>query len=169
MEESFGTEELLFMMKKLSLNMTAQLELNLKSKSITGVQVYFLVYILRHHPKGTYLTELCREIGVSKPTLSALIKKLREKGYLYLHEDPADVRKKKVLPTEKLLEEGERFIEKAGRMESEICSVLDHNEKAQLLNLEEKLLTQFDRMEQNEKTDRRFIYSEKSITTTGKV
>lgn len=150
MEESFSTEELIFMMKKLSLNMTAQLELNLKNKSITGVQVYFLVYILRHHPKGTYLTELCREIGVSKPTLSALIKKLREKGYLNFQEDPADVRKKKVLPTEKLLAEGDRFIEKAGRMESEICSVLNRQEKVQLMNLEEKLLMQFDRMEQNE-------------------
>lgn len=157
MEESFSTEELLFMMKKLSLNMTAQLELNLKNKSITGVQVYFLVYILRHHPKGTYLTELCREIGVSKPTLSALIKKLREKGYLNFQEDPADVRKKKVLPTEKLLAEGDRFIEKAGQMESEICSVLNCQEKVQLMNLEEKLLMQFDRMEQNEK-NRQEVY-----------
>lgn len=150
MEESFSTEELIFMMKKLSLNMTAQLELNLKNKSITGIQAYFLVYILRHHPKGTYLTELFRKIGVSKPTLSALIKKLREKGYLNFEEDPADVRKKKVLPTEKLLAEGDRFIEKAGRMESEICSVLNRQEKVQLMNLEEKLLMQFDRMEQNE-------------------
>lgn len=150
MEERFSTEELIFMMKKLSLNMTAQLELNLKNKSITGIQAYCLVYILRHHPKGTYLTELFREIGVSKPTLSALIKKLREKGYLNFEEDPADVRKKKVLPTEKLLAEGDRFIEKAGRMESEICSVLNRQEKVQLMNLEEKLLMQFDRMEQNE-------------------
>ena len=150
MEERFSTEELIFMMKKLSLNMTAQLELNLKNKSITGIQAYFLVDILRHHPKGTYLTELFREIGVSKPTLSALIKKLREKGYLNFEEDPADVRKKKVLPTEKLLAEGDRFIEKAGRMESEICSVLNRQEKVQLMNLEEKLLMQFDRMEQNE-------------------
>lgn len=157
MEESFSTEELLFMMKKLSLNMTAQLELNLKYKSITGVQVYFLVYILRHHPKGTYLTELCREIGVSKPTLSELIKKLREKGYLYFHEDPDDVRKKKVLPTEKLLTEGNRFMEKADQMESEICSVLDRQEKVQLWNLEEKLLMQLDRMERNEK-NRQEVY-----------
>ena len=157
MEESFSTEELLFMMKKLSLNMTAQLELTLKYKSITGVQVYFLVYILRHHPKGTYLTELCREIGVSKPTLSALIKKLREKGYLYFHEDPDDVRKKKVLPTEKLLTEGNRFMEKADQMESEICSVLDRQEKVQLWNLEEKLLRQLDRMERNEK-NRQEVY-----------
>ena len=79
MTEGFRREELLFMMKKISLNLTAQLELNLKNKGMTGSQVYFLVYILRHHPDGTYLTELCREIGVSKATLSALIKKLREK------------------------------------------------------------------------------------------
>ena len=79
MAESFKTEELLFMMKRINLSLTAQMELSLGNKEITGVQVYFLVYILRHHPDGTYLTELCREIGVSKPTLSALIKKLREK------------------------------------------------------------------------------------------
>ena len=72
MEESFRTEELLFRIKKIGLNLAALMELNLKNESITGVQVYFLVYILRHHPQGTYLTELCREIGVSKPTLSAL-------------------------------------------------------------------------------------------------
>ena len=150
MEESFSTEELLFMMKKLSLNMTAQLELNLKYKSITGVQVYFLVYILRHHPEGTYLTELCHEIGVSKPTLSALIKKLREKGYLYFQENPDDIRKKKVLPTEKLLTEGEEFLQKARQMEAEIYSVFDGKEKEQLWNLEQKASDAALRMERNE-------------------
>ena len=147
MEESFGSEELLFMMKKISRNMSAQMELSLKDKSITGVQVYFMVYILRHHPKGTYLTELCRE----------LIKKMREKGYLYFLEDPDDVRKKKVLPTEKLVKDGNRFIQKADQMESEICSGLDRQEKIQLMNLEEKILTQLSRMEQNEK-NRQEVY-----------
>ena len=69
-------EELLYMMRKISLNWTMQLEMNLKDKNVTGIQVYFLVYILRHHVKGTYLTELYHEIGVSKATLSAMIKKL---------------------------------------------------------------------------------------------
>ena len=78
MDQISRSEEMIFMMKKIGLNLTAQLEMYLKQKDITGVQVYFLVYILRHHPDGTYLTELCREIGVSKATLSALIKKLRE-------------------------------------------------------------------------------------------
>ena len=153
MKESFSTEELFYMIKKLSLNMTAQLELNLKNKSITGVQVYFLVYILRHHPKGTYLTELCREIGVSKPTLSALNKKMRKQGYLDLHEDPDDVRKKKVLPTAKLMAEGKEFIQKAERMESEICSVFDRKEQVQLWNLERKLIRQLAGMERSENSE----------------
>ena len=64
MAESFKTEELLFMMKRINLSLTAQMELSLGNKEITGVHVYFLVYILRHNTDGTYLTELCRQIGV---------------------------------------------------------------------------------------------------------
>ena len=160
MEESFRTEELLFRIKKIGLNLAALMELNLKNESITGVQVYFLVYILRHHPQGTYLTELCREIGVSKPTLSALIKKMREKGYLYFLADSDDVRKKKVLPTAKLEAEGEEFMKKADQMETEICSVLDGQEKTQLWNLERKLMSQFGRMEhsENDEKNRQEVY-----------
>lgn len=154
MAESFRTEELLSRLKKIGLNLTAQLELNLKNKSITGAQVYFLVYILRHHPQGTYLMELCREIGVSKATLSALIKKMREKGYLYFLADPDDVRKKKVLPTAKLIAEGDEFMRKADRMEKEICSALDHQEQTQLWNLEQKLITQLAHMEHDENNEK---------------
>lgn len=155
MAESVRMEELLYMMKKIGLNLTAQLELYLKSGDITGGQVYFLVYILRHHPEGTYLTELCRETGLSKATLSALIKKLREKDYLYFLTDPDDVRKKKVLPTAKLKAEGKEFLERAERMESEICSALDHKEQLQLWKLERKLMAQHaaaEHDENNEKT-----------------
>lgn len=155
MTESFRMEELLYMMKKIGLNLTAQLELYLKSGDITGGQVYFLVYILRHHPEGTYLTELCRETGLSKATLSALIKKLREKDYLYFLTDPDDVRKKKVLPTAKLNAEGKEFLERAERMESEICSALDQKEQLQFWKLERKLMAQHaaaEHDENNEKT-----------------
>ena len=89
---------------------------------------------------------------MSKSTLSALIKKLREKDYLYILADPDDVRKKKVLPTEKLAAEGEGFVRKAEQMETRICSVLDQQEKSRFGSLEEKLLAQFARMERNEKS-----------------
>lgn len=158
MTEDLSTERLLFMLKKLSLNLTAQLELNLKAQSITGIQVYLLVYILRHHPDGTYLTQLCREIGVSKPTLSALIKKLRERGYLYFLTDPDDVRKKKVLPTEKLLTEGSQFVQKAEQVEDKIFGMLDAEEKNQLWNVEQKLMSQFEETEHSEQNEKKEVY-----------
>lgn len=74
-----------------------------------------------------------------------------------------------MLPTEKLIAESSEFLKKAEKMEKEICSVLDQDEKAMLKKLEEKLLTQFDGMEQNEKNRQEVYYSEKSITATGKI
>lgn len=166
MEEDFRTERQLYLMRKISLNLTEQLELNLKDGNISGIQVYFLVYILRHHPEGTYLTELCREIGVSKSTLSVLIKKLRIEGYLCFQENPEDIRKKKVLPTEKLNAEKEQFLQKALQAEKEICGALDGREWEQLCMLEQKLLAQLARKEHEEmRTDRRYLSREKSFTT----
>lgn len=102
MTEKFQAEDMLLMMKKINIDLELRLEKTLSTQNMSGTQVYLLVYILRHHPGGSYISEMCREIGISKATLSVLVKKLREKGYLYFQENPGDVRKKKVLPTEKL-------------------------------------------------------------------
>ena len=77
MAEMPRSEDLFLMLKRISWTLTAQLELRLKERNMRGTQVYFLVYLLRRHPQGTYLTELSREIGLSKSTLSPLIKRLR--------------------------------------------------------------------------------------------
>lgn len=143
-------EEMLYMMKKISLNWTMQLKMNLKNNNMTGIQAYFIAYILRHHPEGTYLTELYREIGVSKATLSAMIKKLREEGYLYFAANSTDVRKKRVLPTEKLMAEREGFIKKTQKVETEIFDVLDQQEKRKLWELECKILKRYENMEHEE-------------------
>lgn len=164
MPKDISAEELIFTIRKVGLHLTTQLELCFKEKEISGIQAYFLVYILRHHPKGTFLTELYHEIGVSKPTLSVLIKKLKQKGYLSLEENPEDIRKKKVVPTAKLLGEGETFLRQAGEMESRICSALDAQEKKQLQGLAQKMLEQMVKLEQIE-TDRRYFKGEKSVAT----
>lgn len=166
MEEERKEEELLPMLRKISRGLNAQMEMHLKNADISGTQMYLLVYILKNHPQGTYLTQLCHETGVSKPTLSVMIKKLKENGYLCSGENPGDIRKKKVLPTEKLKKEGNAFIQKVDGLEAEICRVLDREEKAQLWLLEQKLLRQLTNMEHDkEHLDRRFIYREKCVET----
>lgn len=170
MTEDIRTEELLFMAKKIGLDLTSQLEFYLGDQETSGVQAYFMVYILRHHPEGTYLTELCREIGLSKSTLSAMLKKVRKAGYILFREEPEDIRKKKILPTDKLRAEDEQLLRKADRMESELFSVLDQQEKALLWKLERKLLLHLTDMEHSQSNkDRRLSYSEKSYTAAGTV
>lgn len=170
MTEDIRTEELLFMAKKIGLDLTSQLEFYLGDQEMSGVQAYFMVYILRHHPEGTYLTELCREIGLSKSTLSAMLKKVRKAGYILFREEPEDIRKKKILPTAKLRAEDEQLLRKADRMESELFSVLDQQEKALLWKLERKLLLHLTDMEHSQSNkDRRLSYSEKSYTAAGTV
>lgn len=169
MTDDFRAEELIYFMKKIGLDLAALMDCCLRNDELSGIQVYFLVYLLRHHSEGTYLTELCRETGMSKATLSALIKKLREKDYLYFRERPEDIRKKEVLPTKKLLKESEEFFIRTRQMEDEVCGALSQEEKMQLWGLEQKVLAQLMRMERKEKKDRRLIYREKSFTAAGTV
>lgn len=70
------------------------MEHSLREEDISGVQAYLMVYIWRHHPKGTYVSQLCKEMGVSKTNMSLLVKKLRQKGYLSFQENAEDDRKK---------------------------------------------------------------------------
>ena len=130
---------------RVGLDLTSQMEAELRYENMSGPQIYFMVYLLRHHPQGTYITELCHEIGVSKSTLSMLIKKLRKAGYIIFQENPQDIRKKKLLPTQKLLDESSNFLERAEQMETKICNVLDRTEREELWKLERKQMCIRDR------------------------
>lgn len=148
MKGDFQGEKFLLGIKRISIDMEIRLNEYLESRDMSGTQVYFMVYILRHHPDGTYITQICREVGVSKATISALVKKLREKGYLCFAETPGDIRKKKIMPTEKLMAEGMDFLKSAESMENDVCSVLDCKEREILLDLEQKILTNISRTSQ---------------------
>lgn len=147
MAEKIRSEEFVFLMKKISIDLELLLEKMLGTGDLSGTQVYLMVYILRHHPEGTYITELCHEIGVSKATVSVLIKKLREKGYLYFESHSEDIRKKKVMPTKKLWEESSSFLERAEEMEQTVCKGMNQQEKEKFWKLEQKLLLQLGEME----------------------
>ncbi len=168
MAEMPRSEDLFLMLKRISWTLTAQLELRLKERNMRGTQVYFLVYLLRRHPQGTYLTELSREIGLSKSTLSPLIKRLRESGYLCVQENPSDVRRKRVCPTEKLLAEQRELLEKAGRMERELDTALNQRERLQLWRLGRKLLEHLEQPDGSGygtqyETDRRMLEREEHM------
>lgn len=73
----------------------------LSGKGITGIQAQLLFEILCRGEDGASLTELHRLSGYSMASLSSLIKKLREKGYVRAEACPWDDRRKLLFATEK--------------------------------------------------------------------
>ena len=59
-----------------------------------------------------------------------------------------------MLPTAKLKAEGKEFLERAERMESEICGALDQKEQLQLWKLERKLMARHAAAEHDENNEK---------------
>ena len=80
MKENISKEDLLLMVKRLDLSLDAHLNRVMGGQDLSGGQAAVLCYLLRHHPEGSCIRDLCLELGVSHATLSLMIKKLQEKG-----------------------------------------------------------------------------------------
>lgn len=68
---------------------------------LTAAQGHILIYILEHPEEEVYSTEIHQEIGVTRGTVSGLIKKLRAKGYLEFQSCAGDERQKRIIATQK--------------------------------------------------------------------
>ncbi|HIT32969.1 MAG TPA: MarR family transcriptional regulator [Candidatus Enterenecus stercoripullorum] len=73
----------------------------MSSRALTVSQGHMLLYILDHSDKGTSLTQIHAAFGYSKAALSAILKRLREKGYVHVEPCALDDRKKLLFGTEK--------------------------------------------------------------------
>ena len=67
---------------------------------ITAVQAHILLFLLWHGEKGTLLTDIHRAFGYSMPTLSCMVKRLREKGYIRAEHCRGDDRRRLLFATE---------------------------------------------------------------------
>ena len=73
----------------------------LAASDVTGVQAQMLLYILRHSETGVSVTDLHQISGYSKATISNLVKRLREKGYIRVEACEQDDRRRLLFSTEK--------------------------------------------------------------------
>lgn len=76
---------------------------------LTPAQANLLLVILESYPNGTTITELHSSMGVTKSSLSSLIKSLRQKGYLCTTNHETDDRVKVLQPTDKLFKTSKKL------------------------------------------------------------
>lgn len=112
MEEALQGIELLMAVKKISLEIDRVVDWGGAQAELTPAQGFLLVYIWNYHRQGTSVTDIHKELGISKATVSGLIKKLRKKGYLSVEEVPDDDRQKKIVATRKLQSEAQYLTER---------------------------------------------------------
>ena len=86
--------------RQISIQMERRVNEALAQRGLTAVQAHMLLHILRRPEEGTSLTELHREFGYSMASLSGLIKRLREKGYVRVERCAGDDRRMLLFPTE---------------------------------------------------------------------
>lgn len=87
--------------RRISILLDAVTERATAQEGLSATQSHMLLYILRHDPEGTSLTDIRQACGYSMATLSNILKRLRQNGYVRVEPCETDNRRKLLFGTEK--------------------------------------------------------------------
>ena len=130
--------------KRISNAMDRRRTLDLEDLDLTSSQGLVLGYLARNQEADVSPGDIGRHFGLSQPTVSGILQRLEAKGFLVFADDPADRRRRRLVPTEKALDCHEwvkqRFIE----TERLLTRGLTEAERAQLSGLLDRLIANMD-------------------------
>lgn len=112
----------------------AAYEMYARRHSLTAKEL-FVLDIVWFAPDGCLQSEICKRLSATKQTVSAIIKKFLEQGYVYLTESKTDRRNKVVRFTDAGIEYAKRIIPPAAQAEIDAMSELQAQEMAELIRL----------------------------------
>lgn len=124
----------------ISIQMEQWVNRTLEPVGLTAAQASILLHVLNQGEEGTSLTAIHRAFGYSMPTLSGMLKRLREKGYLRVEPCADDDRCKKLLGTEKGRRLRRELEERSRQLEERLYSCFTSQELRDLDALQRKLL-----------------------------
>ncbi len=90
--------------KRISNAMDRKRNMDLEDVELTSSQGMVLGYLARRQGEAVYPGDVGKHFGLTHPTVTGILQRLEAKGYVAYEPDPADRRKKRVVPTEKALE-----------------------------------------------------------------
>ena len=108
--------------RRISIQMEQWVNRTLEPVGLTAAQASILLHVLNQGEEGTSLTAIHRAFGYSMPTMSGMLKRLREKGYLRVEPCADDDRCKKLLGTEKGRRLRRELEERSRQMEERLYS-----------------------------------------------
>ncbi len=126
--------------RQISIQLELRANEELSREGLTAMQAHMLRYILRHSEEGTSLTTIHREFGYSMASLSSLLKRLREKGYVRVERCMGDDRRKLLFATEKASQLQESLDRSIDGLQERLYDQFSPEELDQLDRMQKKLL-----------------------------
>lgn len=131
---------LLHTTRQLNIRLEMYLNQAISGQGLTAAQAQLLLYILRSGENGVCATEIHHALRISKPSVSALVKKLKEKGYVTTQASLSDDRQKIIVATDSGKKMTQSIRKTMTGLQKRICTGLEKQELAELQYLQEKML-----------------------------
>ncbi len=94
-------DEITWLIKEVHISMEQYGRAAMKTQEITFAEASVLLCLLEHSTDNFCSRDIYGVFGVSKATVSAVLKNLRKKGYLEMTALPEDERRKRIILTDK--------------------------------------------------------------------
>ena len=130
--------------KRISNAMDRKRTVDLEDLGLTSSQGLVLGYLARHQDEAVFPGDVCRHFGLSQPTVTGILQRLEAKGFLVYADDPADRRRRRLVPTEKALDCHQRVVEHFWETEALLTRGMSEAERETLLALLDRLIANMD-------------------------
>lgn|SRR5574344_293928 len=111
----------------------------LSKYDITSQQFSIVMFLLKHQGELINQKRIEEEFNFSKPTISGLIDRLVEKGFVYREVDKDDVRSNIIKPSLKAVSLEKPFKDELAKMECILTKGFSEEEKNNLIDILDKL------------------------------
>lgn len=101
---------------------------NIQELDITSGQCIMLHYMFSQGDEDLYATDIHAAFGISRATISTILKSLKKKGYLVMEGDALDDRKKRLILTQKAYEKHEEVEELLRKRGEDMCRGISKQE-----------------------------------------
>ena len=129
-----------YLLRRLNAAMVQYETEEMKDADVTPAQRILLHTLLKEEKSGLCASDICAASGLSKASVSVMLKALRNNGYLTMEHTPKDERRKKIILTEKahaMQETVEQAVKKQCR---QMCRGISEQELLLLEDLLQRML-----------------------------
>ena len=130
--------------KRISNALDRKRTLDLEDVELTSSQGMVLGYLARRQGEAVYPGDVGKHFGLTHPTVTGILQRLENKGYIAYEADPADRRKKRVAATEKALECHARIRARIFETEALLTRDMTDAEKTTLIRLLDGIIDRLD-------------------------